>query len=117
MSTDLDRLSQVFINLITNAQKYCQSDAPELTIEVAQDETFALIMFRDNGVPIPATTRALIFEKFARINDQDGSGAGLGLAICREIMTRLGGDVTYVPASLGNCFLVRVPLNVPMPET
>jgi signal transduction histidine kinase len=54
-------------------------------------------------------THALIFEKFSRINDQDGSGAGLGLTICREIMIRLGGEIDYVPASTGNRFVLRLP--------
>ena len=77
----------------------------------ARDDSMFLICFNDNGVAIPPDTRALIFEKFARINDQDGSGAGLGLAICREIMLRLGGEIEYVPAKTGNQFAVWLPLN------
>lgn len=109
LNTDLDRLAQVFINLISNAQKYCKSDAPKLVIEAVSEEDSITILFTDNGVAIPSDTRALIFEKFARINDQDGSGAGLGLAICREIVTRLGGEIAYVPTPNGNQFAVRLP--------
>jgi signal transduction histidine kinase len=61
-------------------------------------------------LPIPIETHALIFEKFSRINDQDGSGAGLGLAICREIMVRLGGEIDYVTFEGGNRFEVRIPI-------
>jgi len=43
------------------------------------------------------------------VSDQDGSGAGLGLAICREIMARLGGDITYVPGETGNTFVIHLP--------
>jgi Na+/proline symporter/nitrogen-specific signal transduction histidine kinase len=110
--TDLDRLAQVFINLVSNAQKYCKANIPELTIELREDGAHIEVMFTDNGVPIPNDTRALIFEKFARIDDQDGSGAGLGLAICREIMARLGGDIFYLPMTDGNRFVVRLPQNV-----
>ena len=50
-----------------------------------------------------------MFEKFARVNDRGGSGAGLGLAICREIMNRLGGDVGYEVDPAGNRFVVTLP--------
>ena len=109
MYTDLDRLSQVFINLITNAQKYCVSPKPALTIDVDQTGPSVSVRFTDNGAPIPVEKRALIFEKFSRINDQEGNGAGLGLAICREILTRLDGDISYEPVVGGNCFVVRLP--------
>lgn len=108
--TDLDRLAQVFINLISNAQKYCKSDFPELVIESKVVDGNVAVLFTDNGISIPIDKRALIFEKFSRINDQDGSGAGLGLAICREIMTRLGGEIEYVPTRDGNQFAVRLPI-------
>lgn len=110
LHTDLDRLAQVFINLISNAQKYCKSKTPKLLIETVVEDDTVIILFTDNGIAIPVDTRALIFEKFARINDQDGSGAGLGLAICREIVARLEGEIAYVPISSGNQFTVRLPL-------
>ncbi|MEM8655561.1 MAG: sensor histidine kinase [Pseudomonadota bacterium] len=107
--TDLDRLRQVFINLITNAQKYCDADSPELDIGILEHGGALQVVFEDNGTPIPTEARGLIFEKFARINDKDGSGAGLGLAICREIMARLGGDITHEPRAHGNAFVVHLP--------
>ena len=107
--TDLDRLSQVFINLITNAQKYCDADTPQLEIEVQGEAGNLSVLFRDNGTPISAESRSLIFEKFVRIDDREGAGAGLGLAICREIMTRLGGGISYLPVSDGNAFVVNLP--------
>ncbi len=109
ITTDLDRLGQVFINLITNAQKYCDAAAPKLVIQVVDEGPNLAVAFTDNGTPIPQSARAVIFEKFSRINDKDGSGAGLGLSICREIMSRLGGDITYHPVSNGNCFVVHLP--------
>lgn len=111
IGTDLDRLAQVFINLISNAQKYCKSDRPELLIATNVVDEKVTITFKDNGVGIPTETRALIFEKFCRIDDQDGSGAGLGLAICREIMARLDGGINYVPTKAGNQFAVWLPIS------
>ncbi len=112
LTTDLDRLSQVFINLVTNAGKYCDAQAPRLRIDVEADDVGMRVVFRDNGTQIPLGARALIFEKFARLNDKEGSGAGLGLAICREIMTRLGGDISYHPEPTGNAFVVHLPRDV-----
>lgn len=109
LETDLDRLSQVFINLITNAYKYCDAKTPRLEISVSLDETFVNIDFIDNGSGIPKDAQSLIFEKFARVSDQKGNGAGLGLAICREIMNRLDGDITYSPRGKGARFRVRLP--------
>lgn len=109
LETDLDRLSQVFINLITNAYKYCDAKTPRLDISVSLDDTFVNVDFTDNGSGIPKDAQSLIFEKFARVSDQKGNGAGLGLAICREIMNRLDGDITYSPHGKGTRFRVRLP--------
>ncbi|WP_299678166.1 ATP-binding protein [uncultured Roseobacter sp.] len=109
LHTDLDRLNQVFINLITNAQKYCSADAPELRIEVSRPGEAVVVDFIDNGSGIPPESRDVMFEKFNRIGAEDGSGAGLGLAICREIMARLGGDVRYLEGTGGTGFRVTLP--------
>ena len=112
LHTDLDRLAQVFINLITNAQKYCASDQPTLLIEVHDLEEAIAIDFVDNGTGIAPEDRDLMFEKFSRIGAQDSNGAGLGLAICREIMHRLGGDVSYLADVEGTGFRVVLPQSV-----
>ena len=62
--TDTDRLSQVFINLITNAQKYCDADDPVLEISVTREEDRLAIRFADNGTPLPEDKLSVIFEKF-----------------------------------------------------
>ncbi|MGB7243004.1 MAG: ATP-binding protein [Sulfitobacter sp.] len=110
LETDLDRLSQVFINLITNAQKYCAADDPELSIVVSLVDDAVAIDFTDNGSGIPVKDQQVMFEKFARVGSEGGTGAGLGLAICREIMTRLGGDVTYRNGAQNTTFRVVLPL-------
>ena len=111
--TDADRLVQVFINLISNARKYCDSDAPELRISVRQRGGRITVDFADNGSGIPKASQALIFEKFARLTDQTrAGGAGLGLAICREVMANLGGTITYLPGQGGAAFRVAIPLRL-----
>jgi signal transduction histidine kinase len=67
--------------------------------------------FIDNGKGIAKESQGLIFEKFARLTDQSrAGGAGLGLAICREIMVNLGGTVAYLPGQRGAGFRVTLPL-------
>jgi len=69
--------------------------------------------FIDNGGGIPKDKQALIFEKFARLTDQTrAGGAGLGLAICREVMANLGGTIVYLPGQGGAAFRVNVPLRL-----
>lgn len=108
--TDTDRLVQVFINLISNARKYCDAAWPELTISVRKRGGRLTVDFIDNGSGIPKKAQRLIFEKFARLTDtQRAGGAGLGLAICREIMVNLGGTISYLPGQGGAAFRVSLP--------
>jgi Na+/proline symporter/signal transduction histidine kinase len=110
LCTDLDRLCQVFINLIANAQKYCGADRPELRIEVRRIDGRTVVDFIDNGRGIAPEHQEVIFEKFSRLSDPGrAGGAGLGLAICREIMERLGGDIAYLPGQGGAAFRVTLP--------
>jgi Na+/proline symporter/signal transduction histidine kinase len=109
--TDTDRLVQVFINLIANARKYCDAARPELAISVRRRGGRLTVDFIDNGSGIPKKAQRLIFEKFARLTDtQRAGGAGLGLAICREIMVNLGGTISYLPGQGGAAFRVSLPV-------
>ncbi|MCA3441466.1 MAG: sodium:solute symporter [Rhodobacter sp.] len=113
VTTDADRLTQVFINLISNARKYCAAPEPELRIAVRQRGGRVMVDVVDNGRGIPEDSQALIFEKFARLTDETrAGGAGLGLAICREVMTALGGSISYLPGQGGTAFRVTFPLRL-----
>ncbi len=110
LHTDIDRLSQVFINLISNAQKYCDAQNPVLNISVSESRDGIDVDFVDNGSGIPRDQQGIIFEKFARLSDHSSAGsAGLGLAICREVMSRLGGTVVYLPGQGSTAFRVSLP--------
>ena len=111
--TDADRLTQVLINLFSNARKYCDAATPELRIAVRQRAGRVTVDVIDNGQGIPQASQALIFEKFARLSDLTrAGGAGLGLAICREVMVNLGGGITYLPGQGGAAFRVTLPLRL-----
>ncbi len=110
VTSDTDRLAQVFINVISNARKYCDADDPALRIAVRRQGGQVTVDFIDNGSGIPAESQGLIFEKFARLTDETrAGGAGLGLAICREIMQNLGGGIAYLPGRGGAAFRVSFP--------
>ncbi len=110
LSTDVERLAQVFINLIANARKYCDADEPVLRIVVTEARNDLLVDFIDNGSGVAPEAQDVIFEKFARVSDQKAGGAGLGLAISRQIVARLGGEISYLPDRDGAAFRVSLPL-------
>ncbi|MGB0959107.1 MAG: ATP-binding protein [Halocynthiibacter sp.] len=112
--TDADRLLQVFVNLISNTAKYCPAALPELRVAVRAQEDSLHIDFIDNGPGLPPEKRDVIFEKFSRLSDQAAAGsAGLGLAICREILNALGGEIAYLPGQSGTAFRVTLPRHMP----
>ncbi len=113
VTTDAGRLTQVLINLLSNARKYCDAAEPRIRIEVRVAGERAELDVIDNGSGIPKQSQALIFEKFARLTDTTrAGGAGLGLAICREIMGKLGGSIVYLPGQGGAAFRLSFPLRL-----
>ena len=112
IQTDPDRLSQVFINLITNAVKYNDKSQPILKISCKKNNEFLCVSFQDNGPGIPEAEHTIIFEKFTRLsNTENTSGIGLGLAISQEIMKNLGGSLICLESKTGANFEVKIPLN------
>ncbi|WP_193335894.1 sensor histidine kinase [Devosia beringensis] len=110
---DADRLCQVFINLVSNAVKY--NDAAHGVVRVTSSVRAGsyIVDIADNGPGIPKRERKLIFEKFSRGEHgaSDQSGAGLGLAISRQIVARMNGTLDLVQGPLpGACFRVRLPV-------
>lgn len=109
IETDLDRFTQIIINLITNAAKYCDHKTPELTISAHKEAGSIVLDFVDNGSGLAREDQEVIFEKFTRFSDKS-VGAGLGLAICREISNNLGGSIAYLPGQGGAAFRVTMPV-------
>jgi len=107
-----DRLTQVFINIISNALKYNNSNQPEITITSKVNTEHYSVIIADNGSGISEEDRSRIFEKFSRgANSSAEKGAGLGLAISRAIITKFGGELDLLPGSEpGTQFRVRLPL-------
>jgi signal transduction histidine kinase len=114
---DPDALSQIIVNLLSNAEKY-SNGGKEIEIQVAQKERplpHAEIKVLDRGSGVPQGNEEKIFEKFYRAHDSLSSGiqgSGLGLTIARQIARAHGGEVTYEPrAGGGSGFVLRVPIS------
>ena len=93
LSLDTARLRHVFMNLLTNASKY-SARGGKITLSAAQTEDrFIRFAVRDEGPGIPADSLAHVFDRFYRAPNQEKTGAGLGLAIAREIVVAHGGSI------------------------
>lgn len=112
---DRDRLAQVFINLISNAIKYNTASRPVVTISSALRKEFFEVRLKDNGPGIPHSERERIFSKFTRGPVTHQKGAGLGLAISRQIVERLGGELKLAQRSNGSGaeFVLRLRIGTP----
>jgi two-component system, chemotaxis family, sensor kinase Cph1 len=87
-------LISVFQNLIGNAVKYRREICPEVEISCEEDETNYTFLVTDNGMGLCPEECMRVFYLFQRGADSVGlSGAGLGLALCRKIITGHGGKI------------------------
>jgi PAS domain S-box-containing protein len=89
---DTPQMAHVFQNLLSNALKYRNPDAPpEIQISTRQDGGNWIISVRDNGIGFEQRYAERIFGLFKRLHKSEYPGTGLGLAICRRIVERYGG--------------------------
>ncbi|MDQ6915363.1 MAG: ATP-binding protein [Actinomycetota bacterium] len=110
VTVDRDRIHQVIANLVDNAIR-CAPEGTAVTVAVGRDAGRAAIRVSDEGPGVPVEARQRIFERFAR-DDAARSrtgGAGLGLAICREIVRAHGGEIWVEDhAPRGSTFVVTL---------
>ncbi|MFJ6143399.1 ATP-binding protein [Streptomyces anulatus] len=95
------QLSRVIGNLLDNAQRHAEG---RVTVSVAADGRGVRVEVRDDGAGVPEDERERIFERFVRLDDarsRDDGGAGLGLAIARDVAARHGGTLTVDRAAEG----------------
>jgi PAS domain S-box-containing protein len=109
---DRNRLRQILDNLLENAVKYSPPGTP-IAVHVDGDDRHVRVAVADRGVGIPANELDRIFEKFYRLDpDQhDGVGGnGLGLFVCRELVQRMGGQISVESrVGHGSRFVVELP--------
>ena len=102
------RLRSILNHLIDNAQKF--TDMGHIDLQFEHKGNKALFIVTDTGVGIDKKDRERIFETFAKLDDFQ-AGIGLGLPICRRLVTSLGGTVELDPVYInGSRFVITLPL-------
>jgi signal transduction histidine kinase len=100
--SDKTLLFQVFQNLISNAVKYNKSPQPLVKIQYLYAEGKHCFSLHDNGIGIPASEREKVFYIFNRLHKESGeSGSGIGLAVCKKAIEKLGGKIWIEDSYLG----------------
>jgi signal transduction histidine kinase len=114
MQADGDRLSQVIVNLVSNALRYSPEDS-SVQVFVDKRHDVSIVEVCDAGTGISQEEQAHIFEPFYRspnnVCTSSKSGLGLGLAICKDIVQRHSGRIwCRSRAGQGSTFIVEMPL-------
>lgn len=107
------QLAQLLRNLVDNAIKYVAVDVePRIRIEAEASGPWARIRVVDNGIGIPEEHHARVFQIFQRLHGAESyPGTGVGLAICKKVIDRHGGELWVEPApGGGSAFCFTLPL-------
>jgi PAS domain S-box-containing protein len=119
METDARKLRQILINLVGNAIKFTEQGEIRLAAEQVGDELHLQIV--DTGSGIEPQHLDQVFEPFWQVeggSTRSAGGTGLGLSVTRRLARLLGGDITVQSEiGKGSSFLVRLPIQAPLPVT
>ncbi|MCV0440166.1 MAG: sensor histidine kinase [Hydrogenophaga sp.] len=91
---DADRLTQVVLNLLSNAAKYAPRDTGHVVLKLEETEEGVEVQVQDNGPGIPLEQQDMVFERFRQVEGDAHyrpGGTGLGLPISRQIVAHFGG--------------------------
>jgi len=109
---DLDRLTQVFSNIISNAAKYTP-DGGKVCVSARREGDDAIVSVRDTGVGIPPESLEAVFEMFSQLREpaHGEEGLGIGLALVRQLVRLHGGSVEALSEGIGRGseFIVHLP--------
>jgi two-component system phosphate regulon sensor histidine kinase PhoR len=118
VDADRDKVRQVLVNLVENAIKY-SPDGGRVEVGVEPHEENVLFQVQDEGLGIPSEEQSMVFEKFYRVDPhmtRGVGGTGLGLYICNELVSRMGGHIWLESkAGEGSTFLFELPAAPPVP--
>ncbi|MCQ8771315.1 sensor histidine kinase [Streptomyces telluris] len=111
VSGNASQLTRVLGNLLDNAQRHATT---RVSVALSREDDLVVLTVGDDGAGVPPAERERIFERFVRLDDarsRDEGGAGLGLAIVRDVVQRHGGRISVRRAPEGGAlFEVRLPL-------
>ena len=94
LQADADRITQVVLNLLSNAAKYAPREGGQVRLSLIDEEHGVTVQVQDNGPGIAPDQQGLVFEKFRQVAGDDHyrpGGTGLGLPISRQIVEHFGG--------------------------
>ena len=112
MRTDVQRLQQVVINLLSNADKFTKEGTITLKLELDTAGNVAVFSVTDTGCGIPLDKQKRVFERFEKLNEYV-QGTGLGLSICKLTVEKWGGEIWIDPAYTdGARFVFTHPMNL-----
>jgi signal transduction histidine kinase len=107
--TDVAKVRQILLNLLSNAYKYTEKGGVTVRMGQASDDAVTLAV-ADTGPGIEAENRDRIFEAFWRgPSSESGGGTGLGLNVARTLARLLGGDITLDGSETGSTFTLTLP--------
>ena len=116
MRTDTQRLQQVIINLLSNADKFTRNGKITLGLKVDEKQRKVLFSVSDTGTGIPLEKQKLVFERFEKLNEYV-QGTGLGLFICKLTVEKWGGEIWVDPGYTdGARFVFTHPLDIEQPK-
>jgi two-component system sensor histidine kinase BaeS len=111
---DPDRLHQLFSNLLENSLKYTDTGG-RLQLSIERRERTATVHFQDSGPGVPPSEMGRLFDRLYRVEGSRSratGGAGLGLAICRNIVEGHNGTIAAFPSPMGGLWVkVDLPLS------
>ena len=111
--SDRNRLSQLLINLLTNAGKFTSEGSITLGVEIDEERGEVLFSVADTGPGIPPDKQDLVFNRFEKLDGNKKKGTGLGLAICRQIAMIVGGRIWVDSAYTGGArFVFAHPIGI-----
>ena len=122
MNGDVTKLSQILINLLSNALKFTHDGSVTLDVERTRTEDRDWLVFRvtDTGIGMAPEQMTRLFEPFAQADSSTAKqygGTGLGLAISRRFSRMMGGEITVESTpGRGTTFTVTLPANVTLPD-
>jgi len=103
ITTDKQRVEQVLTNIVVNSIDFVPKDTGKISVSATLQKDHVLFTIQDNGTGIPPEDIDKIFDSFSQIETKltrKHGGAGLGLAICKALVTKLGGKI-WVESELG----------------